>query len=93
LRFAGSGDFLLGALGLAVVGLGLPTLAVAMSGTAGPQIGFTLSVPAIRILIVAYGAYLVAFAVFGLRGGRSSAPRCAAHVRISCARPSSAWAW
>jgi Ca2+:H+ antiporter len=69
MRFAGSSDFLLGALGLAVVGLGLPTLAVALSGTAGPQIALNLSVPTSLILLVAYAAYL-AFAVFGLRGGR-----------------------
>jgi Ca2+:H+ antiporter len=69
MRFAGSSDFLLGALGLAVVGLGLPTLAVALSGSAGLQVATTLSVPTSLILLVAYGAYL-AFAVFGLRGGR-----------------------
>jgi Ca2+:H+ antiporter len=69
MRFGGSSDFLLGALGLAVVGLGLPTLAVALSGTARPQIAASLSVPASLILIAAYAAYL-AFAVFGLRGGR-----------------------
>jgi Ca2+:H+ antiporter len=69
MRFAGSRDFLLGALGLAVIGLGLPTLAVALSGTAGAQVATTLSVPTSLILLVAYGAYL-AFSVFGLRGGR-----------------------
>jgi Ca2+:H+ antiporter len=66
-----SAAYFISALGLAVIGLSLPTIATAAAGTDGAQLPLALTAPFSLILILSYGAYL-AFTVFGLRTGRAA---------------------